>query len=473
MSDTINITCPHCGYGWSTTLQELDRDDEQPSGGVQYNVVCPKDETYFFITVDEKTTPPTVQSIREETSDEKSLREQTAEAYSISQQAQNALSDGDFDRALGFFQESLRLLEKLGDKMGKAVVLSGMAQIALEQTNLSLALGLYKDSLQLYKQELASDSNNTLAKQGQAGALSQLANVYWEMQDPEQAQDYLEQAVAISKAIEDFEGVAYDTTKLGQLSQARGELESALASYRASLAIFEQLGNVSQARELQRMIAELEEVMPELPAPEDPKSELTKAMGLASKALEQEDIPTAIQHQERVVLLARTLINQKALVVQMVNLAQYYALGERFTEAVSVLDEGLKLGEAIGYPELTTLQQLHKTLNSVAALSPEEKAAAKEELHQTQIVRTAESAREAVLTYLRKQAPKRDVLNFLEETAKRLKEYEPHAKNELEVAALCDALTALITNGITNQSVPAAYVAHFDAVLTEYKKTNS
>ncbi|MBV5336932.1 MAG: tetratricopeptide repeat protein, partial [Deltaproteobacteria bacterium] len=81
----------------------------------------------------------------------------------------------------------------------------------------------------------------------------------------------------------------------------------------------------------------------------------------------------------------------------------------------------------------------------------------------------ANRARDAGLAYVRKQTPKRDAVNWLEETAKKLKDGESAGSPWLEVAALCDALSALIKEE-SIPPVPAAYASHFSAVQSEIGK---
>ena len=81
-------------------------------------------------------------------------------------------------------------------------------------------------------------------------------------------------------------------------------------------------------------------------------------------------------------------------------------------------------------------------------MSPEEKAEQPRKLlkrlNDGKVDQVAIQVRDAGLAYFRKQAPKRDVLQMLEDASKKMKDGESAGSPWLEVAVLCDALVALI-----------------------------
>jgi hypothetical protein len=120
--------------------------------------------------------------------------------------------------------------------------------------------------------------------------------------------------------------------------------------------------------------------------------------------------------------------------------------------------------------------QIRKAYAEFQRISPEEKAeklqaaqAAEEAQRRKRVDQYADQARDAGLAYFRKQAPKRDVLNMLEESAAQMKANEKSDSPWLEVAELCLAIAALIKDEPV-PPVPAAYASHFSAVQSEMKK---
>lgn len=74
--------------------------------------------------------------------------------------------------------------------------------------------------------------------------------------------------------------------------------------------------------------------------------------------------------------------------------------------------------------------QIRKAFEEFQRMTPEEQAALQDQQRRAQIENAANQAR--------------DVVNWLEETAEKFKDCESAGSEWLEVAALCDALSALI-----------------------------
>jgi hypothetical protein len=317
-------------------------------------------------------------------------------------------------------------------------------------------------------------------------------------------------------------GVAFTTIYLGQIAQARGDKESALARYREGLAIFEKLGMPRESQQVRQMIASLESGGGESQA----GNPLARVIAQARSAAERGDLQSAIQFQEQAVELAREMENSQALFVQMVNLAQYFAMDERFEGSLSLLDESFKMGEAMQHPELNAVRQMQEAIQKLASMSPEERKQLKkrqseeraqgpEELdfeaqlqaqlaglppeqraeaeaqirrafeefqskspeeqaaildaaQRVQYEQAANQVRDAALAYFRRQAPKQDVLNVLEDAASKINANEAPGSPWRDVAGLCLSLIALIKEEPV-PPVPARYVPHFSAVQQEMK----
>ncbi|MBN8580179.1 MAG: tetratricopeptide repeat protein [Anaerolineae bacterium] len=446
------------------------------------------------------------------------LGDKDAEAVSLYSMADVYVRRGEFNQALKFYEQSLLLLNKLGDKKNKAKALGNMANALFFSGDLEKAISYYQESLQLLE-ELDS-------KEDKEAVLGGIANIYLHKNDWEQAEKLLLEAFEITKAI--GKPPAFELVKLGQVSQARGDKETALSRYREGLAIFEKMG-MPEAQQVREMIAELEGGAV---ANDDP---LAQVLAQAREASQRGDVQSAIQYQEQAVSLAREressksgIENSQTLFVQMVNLAQFYAMAERFDDAIALMNDSLKLGESLNHPELDTVRQMDEAIKRLASMTPEEREQARapesrggeqedgfetqlqaqlaqlppekraeaeaqirkayaefqrmspeeqaralqianDQSNRAQIDNAAYKARDAGLAFVRKQAPKRDVLQMLEGTSKQIKAGESAGSAWLEVAALCDALVALIREE-SIPPVPAAYAGHFSAVQSEIKK---
>ncbi len=451
----------------------------------------------------------------------------------LSETANIHLTRGDLDRALALYQESLQLLEQLGDKQGKAASLHQMAQVFLTRGDLDRALALYQESLQL-KEQLGD-------KQGKAASLSQMSDIFVQRRNLDEAERLLLQSLDIGKQLQHIDGVAFRTVKLGQISQLRGDKETALSRYREGLAIFERMG-MPEAQQVRQMIADLEGGAFPSPEGQGEGNPLAQAIAQARNAAQRGDVPSAIEFQEQAVKLARERTSpptpllegerseRDALVtlgVTLYNLAGFYGKADRFDAAVKAMEEVVAIDLQTGHEDLESDRQRLEAFRRMASMTPEERAqlqqraqeehaspdgedgleaqlqaqlaglppekraeaeaqirkaleefqrmtpgeqaALMDQGRRAQIESAADQARDAGLAYVRSQAPKKDILDFLNGMAQKAAEGEVPGSPWLEVAALCIALTALI-QGEAIPPVPAAYAPHFSAVQGEMKK---
>ncbi|MEP7134536.1 MAG: tetratricopeptide repeat protein, partial [Chloroflexota bacterium] len=446
------------------------------------------------------------------------LGDKKGKSTSLYQMAEVFLGRGDLDRALSLYEESLALDEQLGDKKGKAASLHAIAQVFLTRGDLDHALSLYEESLAFIGQ--LGD------KKGKAASLSQMANVYWEKKEFSQAQHLVEQSIEISYQIGDLQAVAYNVLKLGQLSQVLGDKTTALARFQESLALFERLGAQPMIANARQKIANLEGGAV---ANDDP---LAQVIAQARASAERGDLPSAIQYQEQAVALVREASQEREALVRLsvllFNLAGFYAKANRYDDAVKSMQEVVAIDEQTGHQDLESDREMLKKFEQIASMSPEERAQLQNSQASTpasgageqgdfesqlqaqlaqlppeerpqaeaqirkayedfqrmspeeqaavvagqrraQIDNAAEQVRDAGLAYFRKQAPKRDVLNMLEGASKNMKDGESAGSPWLEVAALCDAIIALVKEEPV-PPVPAAYASHFSAVQSEIGK---
>jgi hypothetical protein len=117
------------------------------------------------------------------------------------------------------------------------------------QGDLARAMALYEQSLAI--NEALKDL------QGKSATLGAIANVHMARQDWGAAAEVLNQALDLNRRLGDPSGMAFNTVKLGQVAQAQGDAEVAIARYREGLAIFERLGMQREAQQVRELIASL------------------------------------------------------------------------------------------------------------------------------------------------------------------------------------------------------------------------
>ena len=137
------------------------------------------------------------------------LHDDAALARVVHESAGRMVTRGDLDRALGLYEESLAIQEKLGDISGMTTTLSMMANLRMNQSEWDGAEGLLTEALRL-------------------------AN---KLKYPSE--------------------IAFNTVKLGQVAQGRGDVSTARVRYQEGLAIFQRLG-MPEANQVRSMLAALD-----------------------------------------------------------------------------------------------------------------------------------------------------------------------------------------------------------------------
>ncbi|HUW10312.1 MAG TPA: tetratricopeptide repeat protein, partial [Anaerolineae bacterium] len=240
-----------------------------------------------------------------------------------------------------------------------------MAQVYVTRGDLDRALGLYQESLQLLEQ--IGDL------QGKAASLSGVANLHMVRQDWPKAEQCILESMALAGRLGQTDAIAFNTVKLGQIAQARGDAAAALARYREGLVVFERLGMPRETEQVRHMIASLEgggEVIPSDP--------LSRLIARARAAGQAGDAAGAAAAQEEAVALARQAGEERealvTLSVLLYNLAGYYQRAGRHDDAVAALEEVVALDERTGHSDLESDRETLERARQLARLSPDERA---------------------------------------------------------------------------------------------------
>jgi tetratricopeptide (TPR) repeat protein len=287
--------------------------------------------------------------------------------------ARLCVTRGELERALALYQESLELSEQIGDLQGKTALLHQMAGVYVTRGELERALSLYQESLGLYEQ--IGDL------QGVAASLHNMANILMAQSKWDEAEQTLQESQQLARKVGVAEHLAFAKVKLGQVAQARGDAETALARYREGLTIFERLGMPRETEQVRGMIAALEGDAQ--PAPQDP---LRGLIARARTAGQAGDAEGAVAAGEEAVALARGRADQAqaggeeehvalvALSVLLYNLAGYYQQAGRHDDAVAALEEVVALDQRTGHPDLKSDREALEAARHLARLAPEERA---------------------------------------------------------------------------------------------------
>ncbi len=241
---------------------------------------------------------------------------------------------GDLDRALGLYQESLQLLEQIGDIRGKAASLHQMAQVYVTRGNLEGALGLYQESLQLNEQ--IGDI------QGKAASLSMMAQVYVTRGDLDRALGLYQESLQLLEQIGDIQGKAASLSMMAQVYRTRGDLEGALRLYQESLQLLEQIGDI--------------------------KGKAASLSGLANQYMAREEWDRAEGCLAEALQLSQQLGDPAGVAFDTVKLGQVTQARGDLETARARFQEGLALFQRLGMPRET--EQVQQMLTSLVDGEP-------------------------------------------------------------------------------------------------------
>ena len=146
-----------------------------------------------------------------------------------------ASSQGDYEAARGFLEQSGTLCQELGYKQDSASVFHGLGDLANNQGDYEVARGFYEQSLPLCR-EMGS-------KQGVAYALLSLGNVASSQVDYNAAQSFFEQGQTLFQEIGHKRGLADALGGLGVLARDQGDYAAARSFYEQCLTLRWELGD--------------------------------------------------------------------------------------------------------------------------------------------------------------------------------------------------------------------------------------
>ncbi|OFY99907.1 MAG: hypothetical protein A3K10_01915 [Bacteroidetes bacterium RIFCSPLOWO2_12_FULL_31_6] len=161
--------------------------------------------------------------------------EKEYQAKAINLQFNYFFGRGDFVQAMEMNNESFRLREQIGDKLGMAVSFSNYGILYQIHGDYKRAIDHYLQSLK-YNEIVGN-------KSGVASSLHNIGHLYHEQMDYSKAIDYYNQSLKISEEINDVHGIATSLINLGSLYNELGENKKAMESISKSLRINSEIGN--------------------------------------------------------------------------------------------------------------------------------------------------------------------------------------------------------------------------------------
>ncbi|WP_261891874.1 tetratricopeptide repeat protein [Acaryochloris marina] len=136
-------------------------------------------------------------------------------------------------KAIEFLRSSCFEFERFGDKRGLAYVFRELGELAVDEMNYVEADKFHKKSLQL-RQELGDQRGKAISLY-RIGRLNQLQKNY------ELSKQYFLDSIAIAKKLDDKLHKAFNLVRLGELANLSGQKSSAIANWRQSLELFNEM----------------------------------------------------------------------------------------------------------------------------------------------------------------------------------------------------------------------------------------
>ena len=153
----------------------------------------------------------------------------------LNTQGVSSAIQGDYDKAIDYNIQSLKINEVLGNKDGIAATLNNIGLIHKYQGESAKAIDYLTQSLKIYE-ELGN-------KKGISNALGNIGIIYDDQGDYTKAMDYYTQSLKIEEELGDKKGIASSLNNIGSIYNKEGESAKAMDYFTKSLKIIEELGD--------------------------------------------------------------------------------------------------------------------------------------------------------------------------------------------------------------------------------------
>lgn len=227
----------------------------------------------------------------------KTLAHTSERAKALHSAGNLADTQGDYDAARAYYEESLAVYRELGDRRGAARPLNGLGLVSLGQGDFVTARSFLEESLAI-KRELAGLSSISIA-------LNNLGLVAHAQGDYTTARAYLEEALDIDRRLKNKDAIATSLVNLGAVTLDDGRYGEARPLLIESLALFNEVGDT-------RGIADTLENLIGL-ASRTGSFERAPVLGGMAEALRQElSVPLSAPERERLegfLVLARSQVD--------------------------------------------------------------------------------------------------------------------------------------------------------------------
>ncbi len=165
---------------------------------------------------------------------------------------------GEYDKAIEYYQENLRIQEQIGNTLQMAQSRSNIATVYFFfGLDYEKALEYYNESLRLFFEYLEEYPDAEDGKRGIAQTYLNIGIAYKEMDDFVLSLENYSRALQQYEELDDKAGVAHVQRNIGLVQMEGGAYEEALQSSMAALAVYHEIGQRKEESEILRNIGEI------------------------------------------------------------------------------------------------------------------------------------------------------------------------------------------------------------------------
>jgi len=223
-------------------------------------------------------------------------------------------SVGDYDTALRYLEQSLVILQQIGDRKGEGATLNNISQIHKVRGDYDIALRYLEQSLAISQQ--IGD------RKVEGVNLNNISQIYDAKGDYDTALRYLEQSLAIQQQIGDRQGESVTLNNIGLIHQARGNYDEALRYSEMDLAICQQIG--------------------------DRKGEGHSLNNISQIYSAKGDYDTALRYLEQSLAIRQQIGDRKGEGATLNNISHIYSAKGDYDIALRYLEQSLAIQQQIG-----------------------------------------------------------------------------------------------------------------------------
>ncbi|MCP4130002.1 MAG: tetratricopeptide repeat protein [bacterium] len=265
---------------------------------------------------------------------------------------------GNWDKALSYYNDSMKIYENLGDKSSISINLHNIGTIDQQKGNHERAITFFQKSLKI-NEELGNKSSIS-------GSLHQIGLLHQYKGDYEQAITFYQKSLKINEELGNKSRISDSLLQIGIIYQKKGDYEQAITFFQKSLKINEELGNKSRISNTLHQIGmihqqkkDYEQAITFYQKSLSIKEELGDKNGI-SITLHQigiiyqkkGDYEQAITFYQKSLKISKELGNKYGIANSKGQIGFLKLELEKYTEALDDLTEAYLLCEKLGTPEI-------------------------------------------------------------------------------------------------------------------------